>query len=59
MKEKTYYVRVAYEGMITCKAEDAEELEASLWVIHKLFGKPYDDELLEVCDVVIEQEEEE
>ena len=58
MKEKTYNVRITYEGTITCSAEDAEELEAALWVTHELFGEPYDDVLLEACDVEIEQEEE-
>ena len=59
MKEKTYNVRITYEGTITCNAEDTEELEAKLWVVHNLFAAPYDDELLEACDVEIELEEEE
>ena len=59
MKEKTYNVRITYEGTITCNAEDAEELEAKLWVVYNLFEAPYDNEFLEACDVEIEQEEEE
>ncbi len=58
MKEKTYDVRITYEGTITCSAEDVEALEAQLWVTHKLFGKPYDDVLLDAEHVEIEEVEE-
>ena len=58
MKEKTYDVRITYEGTITCSAEDAEELEAELWVTHKLFGKPYEEVLLNAEHVEIEEVEE-
>jgi hypothetical protein len=59
MKEKTYEVRVTYEGTITCLAEDAEELEEQLWVTHELFGKPYNDALFNAEHVEIEEVEEE
>ena len=55
---KEYNVRITYEGTITCSAKDAEELEAALWVVHSLFGAPYDDELLDVENVEIEEVEE-
>tara|TARA_R110002072_G_scaffold44161_8_gene123850 strand:- start:1232 stop:1408 length:177 start_codon:yes stop_codon:yes gene_type:complete len=58
MNEKTYDVKIIYEGTITCKAEDAEELEAALWVTHKLFGKPFDEVLLDAEHVEIEEVEE-
>ena len=54
---KEYNVRITYEGTITCSAKDAEELEAALWVVHSLFGAPYDDELLDVENVEIEEVE--
>ena len=54
MKEKTYNVRITYEGQITCSAENAEELEEKIWVTHELFGKPYDDVLFDA--EVIEDE---
>lgn len=58
MNEKKYDVKIIYEGTITCNAEDAEELEAALWVTHKLFGKPFDNELLDAEFVEIEEVEE-
>jgi len=58
MKEKTYEVRITYEGTITCSAEDAEELEEKLWVTHELFGEPYDDVLFDAEHVEIEEVEE-
>jgi len=57
-EEKTYEVRITYEGTITCSAEDAEELEAKLWVVHNLFDAPYDDVLLDTEHVEIEEVEE-
>tara|TARA_R100000231_G_scaffold138537_1_gene117104 strand:+ start:3139 stop:3312 length:174 start_codon:yes stop_codon:yes gene_type:complete len=55
MSKKTYTVRVTYTGEI--EAEDGEELEEKLWVIHKLFGEPYDEYLFEAEEVEIELEE--
>ena len=55
---KTYHVTVVYRGEI--EAECAEELEEKLWVVHKLFGEPYDDHLFEVemVDIHCEDDEE-
>ncbi len=50
-----YSVRVTYTG--TVYAEDKEELEQKLWVVHKLFGEPYDEDLFEAEEVEIELEE--
>jgi len=55
MSKKTYTVRVTYTGEI--EAEDGEELEQKLWVVHKLFGEPYDEFLFEAEEVEIELEE--
>ena len=55
MSKKTYTVRVTYTGEI--EAEDEEELEQKLWVVHKLFGEPYDEFLFEAEEVEIELEE--
>ena len=55
MSKKTYTVRVTYTGEI--EAEDGEELEEKLWVVHKLFGEPYDEYLFEAEEVEIELEE--
>jgi hypothetical protein len=52
--KKTYTVTVTYTGEI--EAEDKEELEEKLWVIHKLFGEPYEDYLFEATEVEIEEE---
>jgi len=58
MKEKTYEVRITYEGTITCSAKDAEELEEKLWVTHELFGEPYDGVLFDAEHYEIEEVEE-
>ena len=55
MSKKTYTVRVTYTGEI--EAEDGEELEEKLWVVHKLFGEPFDEFLFEAEEVEIELEE--
>jgi hypothetical protein len=54
---KTYYVTVTYTGEV--EAECAEELEEKLWVVHKIFGEPYDDYLFEAELVEIECEDDE
>jgi len=53
--KKRYTIRVTYVGEID--AESEEELEEKLWVIHNLFGEPYDDYLFEAEEVEIELEE--
>lgn len=51
---KTFTVTITYVGEV--EAESAEELEEKLWVVHSLFGEPYEKELLEVEYVEIEEE---
>lgn len=55
---KKYAIRIVYEEEIECDAETAQELEEKLWVVHSLFGAPYEDVLIEVVDVDIEEVEE-
>ena len=52
--KKTYSVRVTYTGEI--EAEDKDELEEKLWVVHKLFGAPYEDYLFEAEEVDIQED---
>ncbi len=52
---KTFMVKVTYEGEILADSE--EELEEKLWVVHKLFGKPFDDALFDAVDYEILQED--
>tara|TARA_R110001583_G_scaffold119357_1_gene270736 strand:+ start:307 stop:498 length:192 start_codon:yes stop_codon:yes gene_type:complete len=52
--KKTYSVRVTYTGEI--EAEDKDELEEKLWVLHTLFGKPYEDYLFEAEEVDIQED---
>lgn len=52
--KKTYTVRVTYTGEI--EAENEEELEEKLWVVHALFGAPYEDYLFEAEEVDIQEE---
>ena len=52
---KTFMVKVTYEGEIL--ANSVEELEEKLWVVHKLFGKPFDDTLFDAVDYEILQED--
>ena len=54
--KKTYSVRVTYTG--EKEAEDKDELEEKLWVLHTLFGKPYEDYLFEAEEVDIQEESE-
>lgn len=49
---KRYTVRVTYTG--EAEAESAEELEEKLWVVHSLFGKPFDEYMFDVEEVEIE-----
>ncbi len=53
--KKTYTVTVTYTGEI--EAEDKDEIEEKLWVVHSLFGEPFDKFLFAVDDVQIELEE--
>lgn len=53
--KKTYTVTVTYTGEI--EAEDKDELEEKLWVVHSLFGKPFDKFLFDAEEVQIELEE--
>ena len=52
---KEYWVRVTYEGAI--RANNKEELEEKLWVVHHLFGKPFEKDLFEAVDVEIDLSE--
>ena len=52
---KTFMVKLTYEGEILADSE--EELEEKLWVVHKLFGKPFDDTLFDAVDYEILQED--
>jgi len=52
---KTFTVRVTYTGEI--EAESLEDLEEKLWVIHSLFGAPYEDYLFEAEEVDIQEED--
>ena len=52
---KTFTVRVSYTGEID--AESLEDLEDKLWVLHSLFGAPYEDYLFEVEEVDIQEED--
>lgn len=54
MSKKTYTVRVTYTGEI--EAESKDDLEANLWVLHSLFGTPYEDYLFDVEEVDIQEE---
>jgi hypothetical protein len=55
LEMKTFMVKVTYEGEILADSE--EELEEKLWVVHKLFGKPFDDTLFDAVDYEILQED--
>jgi len=52
---KTFMVKVTYEGEIL--ADSKEELEEKLWVVHKLFGKPFGDTLFDAVEYEILQED--
>ncbi len=52
---KTFMVKVTYEGEILADSE--EELEEKLWVVNKLFDKPFDDTLFDAVDYEILQED--
>ena len=52
---KTFMVKVTYEGEIL--ADSKEELEESLWVIHRLFDEPFDDTLFDAVEYEILQED--
>jgi len=52
---KTFMVKVTYEGEIL--ADSKEELEESLWVIHRLFDEPFDDVLFDAVEYEILQED--
>jgi hypothetical protein len=53
--KKTYTVTVTYTGEI--EAEDKDELEEKLWVVHSIFGEPFDKFLFDAEEVQIELEE--
>ena len=53
---KEYWVRVTYEGAV--RANDKEELEEKLWVVHHLFGEPFEKDLFEAVDIEIEGDDE-
>lgn len=53
--KKTYTVTVTYTGEI--EAEDKDELEEKIWLVHSLFGEPFDKFLFDAADVQIELEE--
>jgi len=56
---KTFEISVSYYGEVDVDVDSAEDLEEKLWVVHKLFGEPFDHLLLEVQSVEIERVDEE
>tara|TARA_R100000908_G_scaffold57409_1_gene33194 strand:+ start:2812 stop:2991 length:180 start_codon:yes stop_codon:yes gene_type:complete len=55
LEMKTFMVKVTYEGEILADSE--VELEEKLWLVHKLFDKPFDDTLFDAVDYEILQED--
>lgn len=51
---KTFEINISYYGVVEVDVDSSEELERKLWVVHKLFGDPFHDLLLEVQNVEIE-----
>lgn len=58
MKEKTYNVRITYEGTITCSAKDVEKFKETIWETHVVFENPYDNVLFDAEHYEIEVVEE-